>query len=90
MPKPDKESVREEDDRTVPPDDTDQNTSRPHSARQKQTGQGCLRERKHNDKFGAISVMEYQYHLMLYNKWKEKRWHLNNGEHSLIKLNNYS
>lgn len=46
MPKPDKESVREEDDRTVPPDNTDrkpeQNTSRPHSARQKQAGRGAL------------------------------------------------
>lgn len=51
---------------------------------------GGLREREHDDKFGAISVMGYQYHSMLYNKWKEKRWHLNNGEHSLIKLNNYS
>lgn len=30
MPKPDKESVREEDDRTVPPDDTDRKPRAKH------------------------------------------------------------
>lgn len=73
----------------MPPDNTDrkpeQNTLTA-SAGTEAGWTGGLRERTVMTSLEPSPVMGYQYHSMLYNKWKERKDGIsNNGEHSLIK-----